>query len=285
VSYARLPLSFEANEGQTDQSVKFLARGRGYGLFLTGDEAVLELEKPSVVSGPLSVVGTKSFRAMSAVQRTKDNGRRTTNPVLRLKLVKANQDVVVRGRHELPGKVNHIIGNDPKKWRTNVPTYAQVGYRNVYPGVDLVYYGNQGGQLEYDFVVAPGADPSSILLAVDAAGRVGSKQKAVGSGQSKIDSNGDLVMQIDGDDEVRLHKPVVYQPEAGSSPVTRDSSLAKDDQQGATSNRKSPITNRKSVEACFLLDAQHRIQFALGPYDHTRPLSSDHLQCFRPVLA
>jgi len=72
------------------------------------------------------------------------------------------------GAEELPGKTNYFIGNDPKKWRTNVPTYAQVRYHDVYPGVDLVYYGNQGGQLEYDFVVAPGADPSAIALDVGA---------------------------------------------------------------------------------------------------------------------
>jgi len=282
VSYARLPLSFEANQGQTDKAVKFLSRGRGYGLFLTGDAAVLELEKPSVVSSPLSVVGTKSSRAMNASHRTTDNGRRTTNSVLRLELVNANPNAAVTGARELPGKVNYFLGNDPKKWRTNVPTYAQVRYRNVYPGIDLVYYGNQGGQLEYDFVVAPGADPSPISLAIDASAQVGSRQKAVGSGQPRIASNGNLVMRTDGNDEVRFQKPVVYQEQ--ESEVRSQESGAKNPQQGAANNRKSPITNRKSVEGRFILDAQNRVHFALGPYDHARPLVIDPVLVYSACL-
>ena len=89
-----------------------------------------------------------------------------TDALLRMKLVGANPNPKIVGMDELPGKSNYFIGNDPKKWRTNVPNYAKVKYANVYPGVDLVYYGNQG-QLEYDFVVQPGADPNSIQLAID----------------------------------------------------------------------------------------------------------------------
>jgi hypothetical protein len=141
---------------------------------------------------------------------------------------------------ELPGKSNYFIGNDPTKWRTNVPNYAKVKYANVYPGVDLVYYGNQG-QLEYDFVVQPGADPRSIQLAVVSDEPVGSQQKAVGSeleaqdlaeGQSAIDNRkssipaalhvsaaGDLVVGTGGG-ELTFHKPVVYQlDESRPSPV------------------------------------------------------------------
>jgi hypothetical protein len=97
-----------------------------------------------------------------------------------MKLVDANAQAKVSGLEELPGKSNYFIGNDPKKWRTNVPNYAKVNYANVYPGVDLVYYGNQG-KLEYDFVVQPGADPGSIQLAINSDGQVGSRQKAAGS--------------------------------------------------------------------------------------------------------
>lgn len=167
-----------------------------------------------------------------------------------LKLLRANPAVKVTGVNELPGKSNYLIGNDPKKWRTNVPTYGSVRYENIYPGVDLVYYGKQGGQLEYDFVVAPGADSRLITLAV-ASDRQweGSRQKAAGSGEpsevsrspraesvatnhgprvtnsaqfkiqnrkSKVPSplriltNGDLIVNTTGGD-VRFHKPVVYQ--------------------------------------------------------------------------
>lgn len=83
--------------------------------------------------------------------------------LLRLKLVGANPKAGIAALDELPGRSNYFLGNDPKKWRTNVPNYAKVKYQSVYPGVDLVYYGNPR-QLEYDFVVAPGADPNVITL-------------------------------------------------------------------------------------------------------------------------
>ncbi len=85
-----------------------------------------------------------------------------------MKLAGANRAAKASGIEELRGKSNYFLGNDPKKWRTNVPNYAKVRYEEVYPGIDLVYYGNQG-QLEYDFVVAPGADPGAIRLAVETA--------------------------------------------------------------------------------------------------------------------
>ena len=285
VSYAKLPLSFEANQGQTDNRVKFISHGRGYGLFLTGDEAVLELQDSGFRiqdSGPRA----KPFGAISALQWTTDNGPRTTDngrrSVLRLKLVNANQNAAVTGVDELPGKANYFIGNDPKQWRTNVPTYGRVKYQGVYPGVDLVYYGNQGGQLEYDFVVAPGADSSSILLAIDGAGQVGSKQKAVSSGQPKIDSNGDLVVHMDGDDEVRFHKPVVYQ-EQESGVRSQKSEGANEARRSG--NRQSSIDNRQLREGRFILDAQNRVRFELGPYDRTRPLVIDPVLFYSTIWA
>ena len=137
-----------------------------------------------------------------------------------MKLVGANQAAKVAALEELPGKSNYFIGNDPKKWRTDVPTYGKVKYEGVYPGVDLVYYGNQR-QLEYDFVVAPGADPKAITLAVGAG--LPRHDRAVQPGLSRhnhnggvkpplrIDANGDLVVGAEGG-EVRFHKPFVYQP-------------------------------------------------------------------------
>src|SRR3989442_391519 len=129
-AYARLPLSFEPNEGQTDRRVKFLARRSGYTLFLTGDEAVLALRsrQSSVVSGQL--------------QKTTDHGLRTTD-TLRMKLLGANRAAKVTALEELPGESNYFIGNDPQRWRTGVPTYAKVKCEGVYPGVDVIYYGNQ----------------------------------------------------------------------------------------------------------------------------------------------
>jgi hypothetical protein len=270
--YGRLPLSFEANAGRTDWRVKFLSRAPGYNLFLTGDEAVLALKKAdarrqksearrskieSATGIPRPLIRNLELPIRSSEPRTPSPESRASS-VLRLKLLGAKPAAKVTGAEELPGKANYFIGNDPKKWRTNVPTYGKVKYKDVYPGVDLLYYGNQSGQLEYDFVLAPGADPSSIVFAVDVAGGVGSKQKAVDSDQCKIASNGDLVVRVGGDDEVRFQKPLVYQ-----------------EKKSEAKNEIGGSGNRKSVQGRFVLDAQNRLHFALGPYDHTQPLVID----------
>ena len=132
-AYGRLPMSFEANRGQTDPRVRFLGRGSSYTLFLTEDEAVLAL-------------------------RNSDG-----NVAVRVKPVGANPRTIISGIDELPGRSNYFIGTDPKQWHTGVPTYAAVKYDSVYPGIDLIYHGSQG-QLEYDFRLNPGADPHVIEL-------------------------------------------------------------------------------------------------------------------------
>ncbi len=152
------PLSFEANRGQTDAQVHYLARGRGYNLFLTAREAVL------------------AGRAGTA----------------RLRLLGSNPQPAVSGLEELPGKSNYFIGRDPARWRTDIPTYARVEYRGVYPGIDLAYYGNER-QLEFDWVVAPGADPALIRFTVE------------GAGQPRLEAGGDLAGRL------RVRKPVAYQ--------------------------------------------------------------------------
>jgi hypothetical protein len=199
VSFAKLPLSFEANQGQTDARVKFLSRGPGYTLFLTGDEVALELQDSG--SRIQDSVRAKRSGTLSALRRTTDYGQRTRESLLRLKLVNANQSAVATGTSELPGKVNYFIGNDPRKWRTNVPTYAKVKYEGVYPGVDLVFYGNQR-QLEHDFVVAPGADPGQIALQFE------------GSQKASLDAEGNLNIAV-GRGEVHLQKPLIYQDGSG----------------------------------------------------------------------
>jgi len=167
--FGELPLSFEINQGQTDQTVKFLSHGPGYDLFLTSTEAVLRLPKPGVREGS----------------------------VLRLKMIGANAASHVEGHDELPGKVNYFIGNDPEKWRRHIPTYRKVYYKDVYPGIDIVYYGNQR-QLEYDFVVAAGANPKVIKFSVEGAKRI------------HLDQQGNLLLALKHG-EVRLNKPFVYQ--------------------------------------------------------------------------
>jgi hypothetical protein len=193
-SYGKMPLSFEANQGQTDPKVKFLSRGSGYSLFLTASEAVLKLERASqMTKGPA----------------TRDQKSKSPQPpvpqVLRMKLVGANPNPNVRGTDQQEGKSNYFIGNDPKKWRTNVPNYGKVKYEGVYPGVDLVYYGNQQ-QLEYDFVVAPGAAPAVIRLDLGTAGERRSPQRRSGDQlrrrRGSLPKAGGLSKQIDRESSI-----------------------------------------------------------------------------------
>jgi VCBS repeat-containing protein len=189
---------------------------------------------------------------------------------LRLRLDSANQNAVVTGVQELPGKVNYFIGNDPKKWRTNVTTYAKVRYRDVYPGVDLEYYGNQGGELEYDFIVAPGADPSAIALDVGA-GLVPAQGRPQGS-PLRIDGGGDLVISAKGG-EIRFHKPQVYQEQ--STVDGPQLTVPSETRKSKVVNRQSTIARRQFREGRFVLDAQNRIRLAVGPYDRSKPLVID----------
>ena len=137
------PLRFEENIGQITgpeaRDVRYVSRGSAYTLFLTSSEAVLELgQRPP--------------------------GRASTYPVvLRMRLAGGNPTAAFSGLDKLPGTSNYFIGNDPSEWRTGVTNFARVAAKGVYPGIDFVYHGNQG-QLEYDFEVAPQADPETYPL-------------------------------------------------------------------------------------------------------------------------
>ncbi len=174
---AGLPLMFEPNEGQanldpSDPRVKFIARGSGYLLALGSEGAIVSL---------------RSRRASdSSVQLE----------TLRMKLAGANPHAEIRGADLLSSKSNYLIGSSAKKWRRGVPQFTRVRYENVYPGIDLVFYGNRG-RLEHDFQVAPGADPSQAELEFDDA--------------QKVDlNNGSLVIK-QGNGELRLEQPRAYQ--------------------------------------------------------------------------
>jgi hypothetical protein len=298
-SYGKLPLSFEVNRGQSDPQVKFLSRGRGYTLFLSKDEAVLALRKPSALSSQLSanrISGAESRNPLERngrlltladrLQRTTDNGLRTKNPkskienqIVRLHLVGSNLNSEVLGSDELPGRTNYFMGNDPKKWRTNVPTYAKVRYHNVYSGVDLEYYGNQGGQLEYDFMVGPGADPGAITLdvAVDPEPARGQPQGS----PLRIDRDGGLVITAEGGD-VRFNKPVVYQEQ--SMVGSRQLTVQEEARNSTLDARHSSLATRHFLEGRFLLDVHNRVHFALGSYDRTRPLVIDPVLSYSTYL-
>jgi Bacterial Ig-like domain (group 3)/Beta-propeller repeat len=224
-SYGKLPLGFEANQGQADGRVKFLSRSGGFSLFLTGDEAVFTF-------------GKRSPRPTS--RKVRDMGHplveNRTGGVLRMKLRNASSAAKVSGVDELSGTSNYFIGHDPAQWRTNIPTYAKVKYEGVYSGIDLIYYGNQR-QLEYDFVVAPGADPRRIAFDVS------------GAKQIRQDAQGDLVLKM-YEGEIRWHKPVVYQEKEGT---------------------------RREIASHYVITDKNRVGFELAKYDATKPLYIDPL--------
>lgn len=173
-AYGNIPLHFEPNQGQvTASEVSFISRGRGYIMFATSDGLTLSLH--SAEEDPAQA--------------------------LQVSLEGANPEPLITGFDELPGVSNYLIGNDPAQWQTGVPNYAKVKYEEVYPGIDLVLYGNQQ-QLEYDFVLAPGADPGQIEL------------RFAGAESLEVDQNGDLMIGLAGG-EVRQKAPLIYQEVEG----------------------------------------------------------------------
>ena len=201
-SIGKLPLAFEPNRGQTDPHVQYVARAKGYTAFLTGDAAVLRMK--GAAEGVLQ---------MSL--RDGETGR-------------------LEASAPQPGKSNYFIGNDRSKWLTEVPHYGQVAYRDVYRGIDVVYSGNQT-DLEYDFVVRPGADPSRIHVAYNGASRMA------------LNAHGDLELDTPAGRTV-AHKPVVYQNIAG---------------------------HRQPVRGDYVLTARNEVAFRVGSYDRREPLIID----------
>jgi hypothetical protein len=189
-AYPQSPLYFEPNQGQMDEHVRFLSRNRGYTLFLTSTEAVMVLSKGGVRT-----------RVGSVDEATGKNGAGEELSVVRMRLESANPQALLSGVQELPGTSNYLTGSDPMLWRRNVPHYAKVRYREVYPGIDLVFY-SADRKLEYDFIVAPGVDPKTITLALD------------GLDDLKVDERGDLILRT-ASGEARLQKPFIYQEKDG----------------------------------------------------------------------
>ena len=220
--YGKLSLFFEPNRGQTDSDVKFLSRGRGYTLFLTPSEAVLSLRK-----------GEKGKNGKDSEVRS--DARPAHSTLLRMKLVGARPTPNIIGQDELPGKSNYFRGNDPGEWLTRVPHYARVKYEEVYPGIDLVYYGTERHQLEYDFVVSPGADPQSIRLGIE------------GAGKMTLNDEGALLLRTSGGD-LTWQAPFIYQEISGS---------------------------RKAVDGAYLILAENQVAFSVGEFDEGKPLVID----------
>jgi hypothetical protein len=226
-AYSNLPLSFEENQGQKAQEVRYVSRGAGYELFLASQEAVLALRAP--ISHDLSP--RHRFATLRAIREA---SRARTMSVVRMRFEGANPRAQISATDRLLKRTNYFIGNDPRKWHTDVPSYARVKYAGIYPGVDLVFYGNQR-RLEYDFIVAPGADPKSIRLSLG------------GSERLRVDAHGDLVLSVSGG-EVVLQKPVVYQMLKGE---------------------------RHEIEGNYVLEKGHQVTFSVAAYDRSEPLVLD----------
>ncbi len=259
-NYARTPLRFEAwpehsrkdNQGRSAGQEKFAARGSGYSVLLTPTEAVLGLYKGKEKE-ERGRNGGASFGLLPTAASAQQGGFRSEGAavsteapetgVVRMKLVGANAAARVVGRDPLPGRVNYYLGNDPKQWRTNVRGYAKVQYEGVYPGVDLVYYGNQG-QLEYDFVVAPGADPGAIRLRFEGADKV------------EVDAQGDLALHTVGG-PIHLRKPVVYQQVKGA---------------------------RREIAGSYVLNGAREASFKVAAYDPRQPLVIDPVLTYSTYL-
>ena len=177
VNSFQTPISFEINQGQFNNKVQFLSRAKDYALFLTSNEAIFSLPSNSIESSKKIEPGK--------------------GEIVRMKLIGANKASKVVGLNKLSGVINYFIGNDSKKWHTNIPTYEKVAYKNIYSGIDLVYYGNQE-RLEYDLVVAPGVDPNKIRIKFD------------GIKKAKLDKEGNInLIALKG--SIQQFKPKIYQ--------------------------------------------------------------------------
>lgn len=221
-AYEKLPIAFEKNEGQAAAPVQYVAHGDGFELFLTPKEAFLALQQPgqgSVGSGGLRKGALRKSERVSEVA---------------LEFEGANAAPAISGQDQLVRRTNYFVGNDPKKWHTDISSFSAVQYKGIYRGVDAVFYGNQR-RLEYDFVVAPGADPKQIAL------------KIQGARELHIDANGNLVLSLPKG-SVELLRPVVYQDVNGV---------------------------RRDVAGGYRLGKNDRVELALAEYDASRPLIID----------
>jgi hypothetical protein len=197
--YGGLPLTFEANRGQTNAQAKFLVRGRGYTAHLTTDGMVLALR-------------TKQTSKSMSGSSTTGTSNRPNMLEIRLQGANAKSDIV--GEQPQPGIVNYFIGRNPANWRTKIPTYARVRYKSVYPGIDLVYHGNHQ-QLEYDFELQPGSRPEQIAFEIR------------GANKAAVDANGNLVIKVNGS-TLQVQCPVVYQMRQGEREQVKGEYVMKD---------------------------------------------------------
>jgi hypothetical protein len=233
-NYGQLPLHFEPNNGQikSDQ-VKFSARGQGYQMFLTPTGATLALRQSAAKTSDIGTIPTKDV--MRQIKREEKLSRQTEKQaVVEMQILGANKEAQSSGGEELESKSNYFIGNDQSQWKTDVANYKRVRFDQVYSGISLEYYGNQR-QLEYDFIVAPNADPSQIKL----------KYKGVKT--VKVNETGELVLKTTLG-EIIQKKPFVYQT----------------DETG----------ERREIASSYKVSGRE-VNFELAEYDRTKQLTID----------
>lgn len=201
-----LPLNFEPNQGQSSSDAGFLAQGQGFSALFKKNEADFLFADHTATSG-----------------------------LLRVALLNASRNTEVSGEKRLPGTVNYFIGSDREKWHTGLPTFERLRYASVYPGTDLIYYGNKG-KLEFDFQLSPGTAPSRIQM------------RFKGARNLRIDGKGDLIVTAN-DGQISFQKPVIYQP--------------------GESGRNDIVAGR------FKISKKDTVSFAVAEYDRTRPLIID----------
>ncbi len=276
-SFGKLPLHFEANQGQADSSVKFLSRGSGYTMFLTPTEAVMVLRQNK---GQAQEIESTQPQTIPAPSELEAENPETTASVLRMSFSRANEASTVTGQDKLSGIVNYFIGNDPNNWRTKIPMYKKVQYNELYEGIDLVYYGNQG-QLEYDLVVAPGADPTQIQIAFQGTEKI-SVDPATGDLVLTLQNPRPLGVQENGarqptlasieHSQVRLLKPHVYQLVDGKRvEVSATYRVRAASEPGF--NSLSSSTHHASL---FIAgEVSESVNILLAAYDRTKPLIID----------
>jgi len=186
--YGRIPLSFVRNQGQTDSKVRFYESSGGHETFFTDDGVVLAITPPD----------EELLQEPSAFLEREQKQPPENAHLVKLTPVGMMRSVQISAEEALPGKVNYFIGDDPEKWRADVPTFRSVVYREAYPGVDFKFYGNNQ-HLEYDIIVKPGGDPSQVRL------------QYTGVQRLEITDKGDLALQVTTDLALTQRAPVVYQ--------------------------------------------------------------------------
>ncbi len=237
-----LPLAFEQNCGQVDPAAEFMARGSGYTAFFTEKQVVMSLERRMQSS-------REPFLAARFAGRNAAH-KRLVKGVVHLRWVGANPTPRVVGLERETGKSNYLIGNNPAKWVRGVPAYSKVKYQGVYPGIDLVYYGNQR-QLEFDIDVAPGSHPDSIQLKISARNHHPARLR--------VNRRGELVVHTRAGN-VLFRKPRAYQPDGNSG-------------------------NRKHfLEARYIVGKDGHVGFEISGYDPTKSLVIDPVLSYSTYL-